>query len=92
MFPEIDVASKVVVTESHLYRGFEAYSISKLLSSLSNASSRDIWRALSPYNLYVRYSGTWDRRAQKTRPVVITLEKEAGLLLSNKTGTGNSEY
>jgi len=89
MFPEIDVASKVVVTESHLYRGFEAYPISKLLSSLSNASSREIWKALSPYNLYVRYSGAWDRRVQKSRSVVITLE-ENGLLLSSKNG--KSEY
>lgn len=90
LFPEIDVAAKVVVTESHLYRGFEAYSISKLLSSLSNAGSREIWKALSAQTFYVRYSGAGSRGAGNTRPVVITLENESGVLLASKAANRQS--
>jgi len=90
LFPEIDVAAKVVVTESHLYRGFEAYSISKLLASLSNAGSKEIWKALSAHTFYVRYSGTGGRGAGNTRPVVITLEKESGAMLASKAGNRSS--
>ena len=90
LFPEIDVAAKVVVSESHLYRGFETYSISKLLSSLSNAGSREIWKALSPHTLYVRYSRMWNRQGYDSPPVVITVEKGDGFELSNRSGNRQS--
>lgn len=84
LFPEIDVASKMVAEGSRVNRS--DYSIAYLLPQLSNSGSIEIRQLLALKRFFVRYSRNAASGVQKSHPVAITLQ-ENGLPLSRKRVT-----
>ena len=76
LFPEIDIASKVVTERGGQFVHDSSSSVaalSKLLSPLSNSGSIAVRKGLRFLRVYVRPSG--DYEDQGTRPIALTFEK-----------------
>ena len=84
LFPEIDIASKLVTdtpNERH-YLEDTPRSLAQLLWPLSNASSMEVRRRLSPTRLFVRFSDN-EFQDDGNKRVIIKLE-DNGMLLNGK--------
>jgi hypothetical protein len=78
LYPEIDVAGKVVHENSRWTNRQSHYSISGLLSSLSNAGTADIRKQMSFARFYTRVSNTGVGRREQP-PVIIALQESEAL-------------
>jgi hypothetical protein len=78
LYPEIDVAGKVIHENSRWINRQSHYSISGLLSSLSNAGTREIKKQMAFARFYTRVFNNAVGRYEKP-PVVIALQESDNL-------------